>query len=82
MLWNDRRERLILLQCGEASDVLQAGAKGVLLPIQFLDLLQAGAKGVLLPIQFLDMLQAGAKGVLLPIQFVEMQLSGRDFAGK
>lgn len=42
MLWNDRRESLTLLQCGEASDMLQAGAKGVLLPIQFLDMQLSG----------------------------------------
>jgi hypothetical protein len=33
MLWKGRRESSILLQRGEASDMLQAGAKGVLLQI-------------------------------------------------
>jgi hypothetical protein len=42
MLWNGRRESLILLQYGEASDMLQAEPKGVLLPIRFVDMRLSG----------------------------------------
>jgi hypothetical protein len=42
MLWNSRRESLVLLQCGEASDMLPAGAKELLLPIQFVNMQLSG----------------------------------------
>jgi hypothetical protein len=42
MLWNGRREIPILLQCEEASDMLHAGPKGILLPIRFVDVWLSG----------------------------------------
>jgi hypothetical protein len=42
MLWNGRRGGLILLQCREANDMLQAGAKGVLLPTRVVDMQLSG----------------------------------------
>ena len=42
MLWNGRREGPILLQGEEASDMLQAGAKEVLLRIRFVDMRLSG----------------------------------------